>query len=258
VRLSHRFFALLGLLALSACSTFEQRDSAPPIRLDPDAIPDAVPRFEVIGRAGNRSPYEVLGKTYHLLPSPVGYVEEGEASWYGTKFHGRRTSNGEVFDMYAMTAAHKTLPIPCYAKITNLENGRTAVVRINDRGPFHSDRLIDLSFAAATKLGYMSQGTARVRIEVLDPKTLIELPASGGYYLQLGAFSEPGRADALLTKAMNSIAVEGEVQRENNVYRVRLGPFATFAEADSILNRLVSVGFSRPVLIRPPEASRQE
>jgi rare lipoprotein A len=255
---SFRWLGLLGLLTVSACSTFEQRDSAPPIRLDPDAIPDAVPRFEVIGRAGNRTPYEVLGKTYHLLPSPVGYVEEGEASWYGTKFHGRRTSNGEVFDMYAMTAAHKTLPIPCYAKITNLENGRTAVVRINDRGPFHSDRLIDLSFAAATKLGYMNKGTARVRIEVLDPKALIELPKAGGYYLQLGAFSDRSRAEALLTKALGAITAEGEVLREKAVYRVRLGPLATFAEADALMQRLVLAGFARPVLIRPPEASRQD
>lgn len=246
------------LLLLVGCSTFEQKDSAPPIRLDPDAIPDAVPRFEVIGRAGNRSPYEVLGKTYHLLPSPIGYVEEGEASWYGTKFHGRRTSNGEVFDMYAMTAAHKTLPIPCYANITNLENGRQAVVRINDRGPFHSDRLIDLSFAAATKLGYMEKGTARVRIEVLDPNTLNELPKAGGYYLQLGAFSDRERAQALLKQAASLVTVEAVIQHENGIFRARLGPLATFAEADAIIQQLTAAGFNKPVLIRPAQRSRTD
>lgn len=243
-------FAVL-LLVLAGCSSLEPRDSAPSIRLDPEAIPDAVPRFEVIGRAGNRSPYEVLGKTYHLLPTPIGYVEEGIASWYGTKFHGRRTSNGEVFDMYAMSAAHKTLPIPCYARVTNLENGRTAVVRINDRGPFHSDRLIDLSFAAATKLGYMDKGTARVRIEVLDPNNLLELPKAGGYFLQLGAFSERQRAEALLEKVAALVKVESVIEAENGVFRARLGPFATFAAADALIQQLVDAGFSRPVLIRP-------
>jgi len=243
--------AFLALLLISGCSSFEPRDSAPTIRLDPESIPDAVPRFEVIGRAGNRSPYEVLGRTYHLLPSPTGYVEEGEASWYGTKFHGQRTSNGEVFDMFAMTAAHKTLPIPCYARITNLENGRTAVVRINDRGPFHSDRLIDLSFAAATKLGYMEQGTARVRIEVLDPIALPELPKAGGYFLQLGAFGDRERAEALLQNALNLVAVETLIEQQGGIFRARLGPIATFAEADSIIQRLIAAGFSRPSLIKP-------
>lgn len=246
-----KYLGWVLLLALVGCGTVEPRDSAPPIRLDPDAIPDAVPRFEVIGRAGNRSPYEVLGLTYHVLPSPVGYVEEGIASWYGTKFHGRRTSNGEVFDMYAMTAAHKTLPIPCYARVTNLENGRSAVVRINDRGPFHDDRLIDLSFAAATKLGYMDKGTARVRVEVLDPSTLIEIPSGGGYFLQLGAFSDRARAEALLARATEIVTAEAVIEQEGGVFRARLGPLTTFAATEALMQQLVAAGFPKPVLIKP-------
>jgi rare lipoprotein A len=250
-----KHLAWLLVFGLAGCGTLEPRDSAPSIRLDPEAIPDAVPRFEVIGRAGNRSPYDVLGRTYHLLPTPVGYVEEGIASWYGTKFHGRRTSNGEVFDMYAMTAAHKTLPIPCYARVTNLDNGRVAVVRINDRGPFHEDRLIDLSFAAATKLGFMHQGTARVRVEVLDPNSLAELPKAAGYFLQLGAFSERRRAEELLAKVANIAAVDTLIEQEGGIFRARLGPLPTFAEADALIKQLLAAGFSKPVLIRPPEAS---
>lgn len=144
-------------------------DGAPVHDVDISNLPDAVPKQEPITRAGNKNPYTVFGKTYHLLPVGSGYRAEGMASWYGTKFHGRKTANGEIYDMYAMTAAHKTLPIPSYVRVTHLGNNRSVVVRVNDRGPFHGDRIIDLSYAAAKKLGYQQLGTAQVRVELIDP-----------------------------------------------------------------------------------------
>lgn len=141
----------------------------------PDYIPnvDAIPEPDVVAlprsRVGNRSPYTVLGKSYTVLDDHSGYVERGRASYYGNKFHGRRTSNQEVYDMYAFSAAHRNLPLPSFARITNLDNGNSVVVRVNDRGPFHSDRLIDLSYAAAVKLGFREAGTANVEVRALDP-----------------------------------------------------------------------------------------
>lgn len=149
-----------------------RRDRPPtdPLDVDLDAIPDAVPRDEPRSRYGNRDEYEVFGRTYRTLASAEGYVEEGVASWYGEEFHGRSTSSGEPYDMYAMTAAHRSLPLPSYVEITNLDNGRTVVVRVNDRGPFHGDRLIDVSYAAAHRLRMIGPGTARVRVRALRPE----------------------------------------------------------------------------------------
>jgi rare lipoprotein A len=144
----------------------DEPDTVPADIPDVDAIPDPTPRSEPRSRYGNRS-YSVLGKRYQVLDSAEGYDEVGMASFYGNKFHGRRTSNLEVYDMYAMTAAHKTLPLPSYARVTNLDNGRSIVVRVNDRGPFHAGRIIDLSYAAAVKLGYRDKGTARVEVKGL-------------------------------------------------------------------------------------------
>lgn len=144
-------------------------DSVPDDIPDVDAIPEPDVRDEPRARTGNRD-YAVLGKRYHVLDDHSGFVEEGMASYYGNKFHGRRTSSQEVYDMYAFTAAHKTLPLPSFARVTNLDNGKSVVVRINDRGPFHPGRVIDLSYAAAVKLGYRQQGSARVRVEALSPE----------------------------------------------------------------------------------------
>lgn len=141
------------------------------IQLDPDKIKDAVPVNEPRTAAGNKSPYTVLGETYNVMPESTGYSQIGKASWYGKKFHGYKTSNGEIYSMYKMSGAHKTLPIPSYVRVTNLDNGRTAVVRINDRGPFHSDRIIDLSYAAAVKLDVARTGTANVKLETITPAT---------------------------------------------------------------------------------------
>jgi peptidoglycan lytic transglycosylase len=173
----HRKFfpALLALLSIAGCmnNPFQQtavkRDGPPLDEIDVSTIADAVPRLDPITVAGNKNPYTINGKTYHLLPSAIGYREVGMASWYGTKFHGNPTSNGETYSLYGMTAAHKTLPIPAYARVKNLNNNRSVIVRINDRGPFHSDRIIDLSYAAAKKLGYAESGTARVEVSVIDP-----------------------------------------------------------------------------------------
>ncbi|WP_187408266.1 septal ring lytic transglycosylase RlpA family protein [Saccharophagus sp. K07] len=170
------FIALL-LSALFGCVTVTKpssttvvlQDSAPDEDVDVSGVEDAVPRHELIKVAGNKTPYTVLGKTYHVNFNTKGFTETGYASWYGKKFHGNKTSNGEIYDMYAMTAAHKTLAIPAYVKVTNLENGSSVVVRVNDRGPFHEGRIIDLSYAAAKKLGFHEKGTAKVRIEVIEP-----------------------------------------------------------------------------------------
>jgi rare lipoprotein A len=143
-------------------------DSAPDEIPDVDAIPEPEVKAEPRSRVGNRS-YAVLGKRYQIRDSAEGYVEQGMASFYGKKFHGRLTSNQEVYDMYAFSAAHKSLPLPSYARVTNLANGKSVVVRVNDRGPFHAGRIIDLSYAAATKLGFIKQGTARVEVRALTP-----------------------------------------------------------------------------------------
>ena len=179
------FSALVLLLLLGGCAseqrgdlagpppkptgTGSDRDGTPEYRADLMNVPDAVPRPEVRTVAGNKSPYTVLGKTYRVRPVAPGHRERGLGSWYGTKFHGRKTSLGEDYDVYTMTAAHKTLPLPSYVRVINLENGRRTVVRVNDRGPFHEDRVIDLSYAAAYRLGYAGKGTALLELEVLDP-----------------------------------------------------------------------------------------
>jgi rare lipoprotein A len=169
------------LLLLAGCAHNPPRSHQPPPAANPpttvlpsnppdvNQIPDAVPRVEPRSPYGNPPFYMVAGRRYVVLPSSAGYVERGVASWYGTEFHGLRTSTGEAYDMFAMTAAHKTLPLPCYARVTNLSNGRSAVVRINDRGPFVDNRIIDLSYSAARKLDMIRNGTAFVQVEVLTP-----------------------------------------------------------------------------------------
>ncbi|MWJ28361.1 septal ring lytic transglycosylase RlpA family protein [Halomonas sp. ZH2S] len=140
---------------------------APP---DVSQVPNAEPRIEAPSRAGNRSSYEVWGKTYQVLPDARDYQRRGTASWYGEKFHGYATSNGEIYDMYKMSAAHRSLPLPTFARVTSLDNGRSVIVRVNDRGPFHSDREIDLSYAAAARLGFLDAGTGAVEVETIDPE----------------------------------------------------------------------------------------
>tara|TARA_R110001599_G_scaffold3375_2_gene18711 strand:- start:7674 stop:8690 length:1017 start_codon:yes stop_codon:yes gene_type:complete len=159
---------------------------------DVTKVPDAEPRIEQPSRAGNRSSYEVWGKTYQVLPDATGYEKRGTASWYGEKFHGYATSNGEIYDMYKMSAAHRSLPLPTFARVTNLDNGRSVIVRVNDRGPFHSDREIDLSYAAAARLGFLDNGTGSVKVEAINPEQWLAEHGKGGG----GASPQPRVAEA--------------------------------------------------------------
>ncbi|MCA1768992.1 MAG: septal ring lytic transglycosylase RlpA family protein [Halomonas sp.] len=170
---------------------------------DISRIPDAVPRVEAPSRGGNRSTYEVWGKTYRVLPDARGYVRQGTASWYGEKFHGYATSNGEIYDMYKMSAAHRSLPLPSYVRVTNQDNGRSAIVRVNDRGPFHNDREIDLSYAAAARLDILDRGTGRVKVEAIDAAQW--LAENGGR--ALGEIPRRGPAVAATTIAAAGLPV---------------------------------------------------
>jgi rare lipoprotein A len=219
---------------------------------DVAAIPDAVPRIEARSRNGNPPFYEVLGRRYSLLPTPEGYVERGVASWYGPGFHGVSTAMGEPYDMYAMTAAHKTLPIPCYARVTNLSNGQSVVVRINDRGPFVANRLIDLSYTAAAKLDMLRGGTAMVEVRVVTPGVpesdaltrATETPAPT-LYVQAGAFAVPGNAQGLaqrLQRAGLGNAFVVPPLSGSHLYRVRVGPVGGVADFDALVAKLATLG----------------
>lgn len=185
--------ALSMILSTTGCfwQKGKQRELPPPhetptadtIPSDVENVPDAVPRDEPLSQYGNPESYTVYGETYQVLPSAQGYGERGYASWYGRKFHGRRTSSGEIYDMYQMTAAHRTLPLPSFVRVMNLENNREIVVRVNDRGPFHSDRIIDLSYAAAAKLGILDAGSAMVKVEAINTgNPIAQAPQSAPAY----------------------------------------------------------------------------
>ena len=217
----------------------------PPLVVPPGLanLPDPEVRHERPTKRGNPKSYTVLGKTYHVMPSAAGYSAVGNASWYGRKFHGRLTSSGEPFDMYELTAAHRSLPIPTFARVTNLDNGRTTVVRINDRGPFHDNRIIDLSYAAAVKLGFAAVGTARVRVEVINP--------GKNYVLQAGAFSDLSRADRLkaqLTELTGKPSFIVRVSGET-LYRVRLGPVRGRTEAERIRDLIQAADYAAPLIL---------
>ncbi|MGO1533350.1 MAG: septal ring lytic transglycosylase RlpA family protein [Halomonas sp.] len=169
---------------------------------DVTKVPDAEPRIEQPSRAGNRSNYEVWGKTYHVLPDATGYEKRGTASWYGEKFHGYATSNGEIYDMYKMSAAHRSLPLPTFARVTSLDSGQSVIVRVNDRGPFHSDREIDLSYAAAARLGFLDHGTGSVKVEAINPQQWLAERGRGG-----SASTQPGVSEAPRVAASAAPAV---------------------------------------------------
>ncbi|WP_049624053.1 septal ring lytic transglycosylase RlpA family protein, partial [Frateuria defendens] len=230
----------------------------------PEAIaklPEPVPKAEPRALYGNKSPYSVLGESYRVLPSAGGYVERGIASFYGNKFHGYKTSSLEDYDMYQFTAAHKTLPLPSYARVTNLENGKSVIVRINDRGPFHDNRLIDLSYAAAVRIGVWPKGTGLVEVRGIDPGEPVRDPppppvavaaggARPGIFLQVGAFSDAANAErvaAQLRQANFAPVQTVDVQvNGRNVRRVRVGPLADVDTADSVTARIASMGLPRP------------
>ncbi len=274
-----KWFFVIVVMGLSACShvpdsspvkieSTSRQDSAPTETRDLSAIKEPVPKPVTRTRAGNQSPYTVFGKTYHLLPQSQGYKERGDASWYGTKFHGRRTSNGEVYDMWAMTAAHKTLPIPSYVRVTNLSNGRSIIVRVNDRGPFHEGRIIDLSYAAASKLGFEKQGTAPVECVDITPtkspavvksapvaapvvvtQPVVIEPATTDTILQVAAFRKQQKAVELRAKLQQFLKVPVNIvfDKVRNWHRVRVGPIKTEQALLQTRQMLAEQGISSPM-----------
>ena len=274
--------AALLALALAACATTAHRLPPPapgPVPVPPppagvDRVPDAVPRAEPRSAHGNPAFYDALGRRYFVLPSADGYDERGVASWYGPTFHGGNTSSGEPYDMYGMTAAHKTLPLPCYARVTNLANGRSVVVRINDRGPFVANRIIDLSYTAAAKLDMLRDGTAMVEVRVLTPGAAAAPapslatapvpppapalppasaetpappapPAPPSFYVQTGAFADPGNAERELGRLQAAGLASAFVippPAGSQLYRVRVGPIGSVAEFDALTARLAALG----------------
>jgi rare lipoprotein A len=299
---SRPLFLLLVALALGACSSAPPRSPTEPgVQAtgrspakpggyykddgpgdnppDLDRITDAQPKAERLHRFAN-NPYQVFGRDYVPMRTSAGFRERGMASWYGRRYHGQKTSNGEIYDMYAMTAAHPTLPIPSYARVTNATTGRTVVVRVNDRGPFLSDRVIDLSYVAAYKLGYIQAGSTLVDVEAISsdgdtvaafpmaaPKPsvpvtppviapeAVQLPSStdqGGIYLQLGAFSVRENAEAFKAKLYKDLDWLGESMRVDSqgaVHRLQLGPYRTQEDARLMAERIRTQLNLQPVLL---------
>jgi rare lipoprotein A len=287
-----RIILAIGIVALSGCFSAPQRPHSAPLPVTPpsaepapsaapaaphplsQAVPDAVPRIEPRSPYGNPPFYDVFGKRYFVLPSSTNYVEIGVASWYGPGFHEIRTSTREPYDMYGMTAARKTLPLPAYVRVTNLQNGRSVVVRINDRGPFVGNRIIDLSYAAASKLDMLRNGTAMVEVRSVGPAnpsgepgvapaalsagpnadsaaTATPAPTaaaarSAALFVQAGAFADPAKADRLAMKlrggGYGKVFVRDDVVAGHKYYRVRIGPVPDVPEFDRIVSALEQAG----------------
>lgn len=272
------------LVAMMACSSAPEQspespnagrysisqDRAPTRIVDLASIPEIIP--EPLNRtgAGNRSPYTVLGKSYEVMPTEEGYNERGVASWYGEKFHGHKTSNGEVFDMFLASAAHKSLPIPSFLRVTNLDNNRNIVVRVNDRGPFHGDRVIDLSYAAALKLGYADKGTARVQLESIVAtgtsgdravrasnsvwNETLRVSSTGSKYVQVGAFSDLSAAQEVTSRVeeITSLPVFiRTVNTSNNkiLHRVRVGPISDPGQIQRVRESVVAANLGSPYTV---------
>ncbi len=255
-----RVTILIVALFLSACGgvgvATSSSDKAPSKQIDVSKVPNAVPKDEPKSRYGNPKSYVVFDKRYYVMESNKGFVEKGIASWYGTKFHGRRTSSGETYDMYAMTAAHKSLVLPTYVEVTNLKNGRKVIVKVNDRGPFHENRIIDLSYTAATKLDIVKNGTGLVEIRVVGPgqtasvdtaegAPVVSTPTvknEDGFYIQVGSFGNLTNAEGLKQKlapiGKDKINISEVVVSGNTLYRVRIGPLTNIDQADAIVSDL--------------------
>jgi len=252
-------------------------DGALPVDLDTLAEPKPAP--EPMNTQANQ-PYSVFGREYVPLVTPGPYRRQGTASWYGRKFHGQRTSSGEVYDMFALTAAHPTLPIPSYARIVNLHNGRSIVVRINDRGPFSSGRIMDVSYATAHRLGFVQEALANIEVESIVPATTAAGPGSvapaltlgaapeikteaalpqfpiasdqSGIFLQLGAFSNPANAENFSTRVrreLDWLKQSLQITGRNNLYRLQLGPFRDRAEANAVSQKIREALEVRPLVI---------
>jgi len=250
---------------------------------DVSKVPNAEPRVEPLSRAGNRSTYEVWGETYHVLPDAAGYVKQGTASWYGEKFHGYATSNGEIYDMYKMSAAHRSLPLPTFARVTSLDSGQSVIVRVNDRGPFHSDREIDLSYAAAARLGFLDNGTGAVRVEAIEPaqwlaqqgrssshaaagavsstfpavdaRSVRDIPdqrpmATGdAIYLQIAALGSEEGAQQLQQRLVSELPHKVRVMSDTDVHRVQVGPVSPAQETQA-REELRRAGFPQVFIVR--------
>jgi rare lipoprotein A len=237
---------------------------------DLDSIPEPTPKIEPINKYTNR-PYTVLGRTYTPHTQPTRYKERGVATWYGKRYHGQKTSSGEVYDMYALSAAHTLLPLPSYARVINVANGKSVVVRVNDRGPFHQDRLIDLSYAAAHRIGIIGQGSAVVEVEAIIPGSgeaplvasapaapaPVAVPVSseaGGIFVQLGAFSVEENADAFVRKMrmdLGWLAGSMQLYRGDGLYKVHAGPYPNRGDAERAAERIrQELGFTPFVLKR--------
>jgi rare lipoprotein A len=264
----------VAVLSLAACGGNNVRDSAPSGSAAlPDMPGDPVPRPEPRSRYGNGPIYEVFGQTYRVMDNSSGYKERGVASWYGKKFHGRLTSNREPYDMYAMTAAHKTLPLPTYVMVRNLRNDRSVIVRVNDRGPFVHNRIIDLSYAAAMKLDMVRDGTSLVEVtaisfdepagdravRIVEPA---EPPAAGGepaplhdneIFVQVGAFGDRANAErrrsTLLSSGIGSAFIIADEASTPPMYRVRIGPIASVEDYDALVLKLETLGVTDPYLV---------
>ncbi len=279
-------FCVLGLVTyLVGCASAPQyesdsrytmrEDAAPEGNFDVSAVVEPVPVYEPPSRGGNHSPYTVWGQTYEVMDSAEGYRETGIASWYGAKFHGHTTSNGETYDMYKLTAAHRSLPLPTFARVTNLENDRSIIVRVNDRGPFHEDRIIDLSYAAARVLGFKDSGTARVEVEALattppeegavasapdpndesaDGATVRAEESRKSLFVQVGAFGNLSSA-ARVRDELASL-VTGEVHlissEEGDIHRVWIGPFDDPGRAEEEKAAVQDTDLGQPIIISRP------
>lgn len=270
------FFLVISLSACGGGGSIKKnpsQDGAPSNKnVNVSKIPNAVPKKERRSKYGNPKSYDVFGKRYYVMDSAIGYRERGDASWYGTKFHGRRTSSGETYDMYAMTAAHKSLPLPTYVKVTNLQNNKSIIVKVNDRGPFHEGRIIDLSYVAALKLDVVKTGTAPVEVEAITPgyksepksqvvqkkhipKEIVKVnrKPSNGFYIQAGSFSLENNAqrlrDKLSTKTAHLVSIKKSIVDNKPWYRVLIGPVSNAKVANTIVSTLESEGISNPNFI---------
>ncbi len=246
----------LCALLLSACMSYTpttpkpQSDSAPAtsqalrLKLERQPDPEVVPVKR--GKRGNGPVYTVLGRSYRVMTDARGFTQQGTASWYGAKFHGRLTSSGEPFDMYKLSAAHRHLPLPTFVRVTNMRNGKQTIVRVNDRGPFHSERIIDLSYGAAVKLGFQESGTAPVKIEVVEPR-----PEPSRFLVQVGAFAQLDNADRNAARIKGLTGLRPVVLRtsRDSLYRLQLGPVPDGPELERVKALLQTADFGPPSLI---------
>ncbi|WP_192890091.1 septal ring lytic transglycosylase RlpA family protein [Vibrio bathopelagicus] len=248
-----KMLSIVGLAVLiNGCSSQEQKgrydidsDIAPGAPISVEHLEDAHPQYEPYSLGGNTN-YTLRGEDYKIVKKTEGFTEKGKASWYGKKFHGHLTSNGEIYDMYSMSAAHKTLPIPSYVKVTNTDNNKTTIVRINDRGPFHEGRIIDLSYAAAYKLDVLRTGTANVEIEVITvamPTDANKKAALPQFIIQVATSPHEDRTEKLAKDLGEKLAVATFLQPNNDNYRLMLGPFHDYALTQEKLEQVKLLGY---------------